>query len=162
MMNGNHLFQHAAFPPPSEVILNQWSKSQPMPICFGYGKPNRRPCSMRAEALPGVGGWQSVVSPGELAHRLKALEKLRWTMSVSLPRVKAMLSWITDSRRWLCTLCAVCVEKKPSSIWFFIFSPLQLHYHFAVIYVILHTSSFVETTSSFNANNHFNIKDPSF
>lgn len=47
---------------------------------------------MRDEALPGVGGWESAVSPGELALRLKALEKLRRTMSVSLPRVKAVLS----------------------------------------------------------------------
>lgn len=84
MKNGNHLFQHAAFPPLSEVILNQWSKSQLMPVCFGYGKPNRRLCSMRAEALPGVRGWESAVPPGEVARRLKALEKSRWTISVSL------------------------------------------------------------------------------
>lgn len=134
MKNGNHLFQHAAFPFPSEVISNQWSKSQLMLVCFGYGKPNRRLCSMRAEALPGVGGWESA-APGELARRLKALEKLRRTMSVSLPRVKAMLLWITDSRRWLGTLCAVCVEKRlPRTVFFFIFSLLQLHYHFALIY----------------------------
>lgn len=66
MKNGNHLFQHAAFPPPSEVILNQRSKSQLMPVCFGYSKPNL--CSMRAEALHGTRGWESAVSPGELAE----------------------------------------------------------------------------------------------
>ena len=184
MKNGNHLFQHAAFPPPSEVILNQRSKSQLMPVCFSYSKPNRRLCSMRAEAHPWdtrVGErctpWRAgsqVASPqtsfgvrlsrihecvtnepqrtsaGRLARRLKALEKLRWTMSVSLPlpRVQAMQSWIT---RWPRALCAVCVEKA-SSICFFIFSLLQLHYHFAVIHVI-------QTTSSSNANTHFHIKD---
>ena len=66
MKNGNHLFQHAAFPPPSEVILNQRSKSQLMPVCFGWSKPNL--CSMRAEALHGTRGWESGVSPGELAE----------------------------------------------------------------------------------------------
>ena len=141
MKNGNHLFQHAAFPPPSEVILNQRSKSQLMPVCFGYSKPNRRLCSMRAEAFHGTRGWESAVSPGELARRLKALEKLRWTMSVSLPlpRVKAMQSWIT---RWPRALCAVCVEKASSICFFFVFSLLQLHHHFAVIHVMLHTNNF--------------------
>lgn len=121
MKNGKHLFQHAAFPPPSEVILNQRSKSQLMPVCFGYSKPNRRLCSMRAEALHGTRGWKSAVSPGEPARRLKALEKLRWTMSVSLPlpRVKAMQSWIT---RWPRALCAVCVEKASSICFFYIFT----------------------------------------
>lgn len=37
-----------------------------MPVCFGYSKPNL--CSMRAEALHGTRGWESAVSPGELAE----------------------------------------------------------------------------------------------
>ena len=79
---------------------------------------------MRAETLPGVGGWESAVSPpcraGSQAKGFKEIEVDNISL---LPRVKAMLSCITDSRRWLRTLCAVCVEKKLPR-------PVFLYFHY--------------------------------
>lgn len=100
-------------------------------------------CSMRAEALPGVGGWESAVSPprrtGSQAKGFGEIEVDNVSfITIAKSEGNAELRILGSGY----ARCAVCVEKASLICFFFIFSLLQLHYHFAVIYVMLHTNNF--------------------
>lgn len=117
---------------------------------------------MRGEALPEVGGWESAISlPCRAGSQAKGFGEIE-VDNVSFITIAKSEGNAVVNYGYLGADYARCsryaLKKLPRSVFFFIFSLLQLHYHFAVIYVMLHTSSFVETTSSSNA--HFHIKDP--